>query len=72
MSSKSSRNAVTHGIHTSVIVLRNENNEVFLNLEAEHLAEERRLQKAQPLPDQQNKTILQNEQDNAPRPETRQ
>ena len=35
MQSKSSRNAATHGIHTSVIVLRNENNQDFLSLEAE-------------------------------------
>ena len=38
MSAKSSRNAVTHGIHTSVVVLRNESNEDFLKLEAEYLA----------------------------------
>jgi len=35
MSSKSSRNAVTHGIFTSVLVLRNENDEGFLRLEAQ-------------------------------------
>ena len=34
----SSRNAVTHGIHTSVVVLRNENNQDFLRLEAEYNA----------------------------------
>ena len=38
MQSKSSRNAVTHGIHTSVVVLRNENNQDFLRLEAEYNA----------------------------------
>ena len=36
MSSKSSRNAVTHGIFTSVLVLRNENDEDFLRLEAQY------------------------------------
>ena len=34
----SSRNAVTHGIHTSVVVLRNENDSEYRRIEAEHLA----------------------------------
>ena len=34
----SSRNAVTHGIHTSVVVLRNENDAEYRRIEAEHLA----------------------------------
>ncbi len=36
---KSSRNAVTHGIFTSPIVLRNESNAEYLRLEREHLAQ---------------------------------
>jgi hypothetical protein len=38
MPSNSSRNAVTHGIHTSVVVLRNENDELYRQLEADHTA----------------------------------
>ena len=38
MSAKSSRNAVTHGIHTNVLVLRNENNEDFLETRGRYLA----------------------------------
>jgi len=34
----SSRNAITHGIHTSVVVLRNENDAEYRRIEAEHLA----------------------------------
>ncbi len=34
----SSRNAVTHGIHTSVLVLRNGNEPEYQRIEAEHLA----------------------------------
>jgi len=34
----SSRNAVTHGIHTSVVALRNENDAEYRRIEAEHLA----------------------------------
>ena len=33
-----SRNAVSHGIHTSVVVLRNENDAEYRRIEAEHLA----------------------------------
>jgi hypothetical protein len=33
-----SRNAVTHGIHSSVLVLRNENDAEYRRMEAEHLA----------------------------------
>ena len=34
----SSRTAVTHGIHTSVVVLRNESDTEYRRIEAEHLA----------------------------------
>ncbi len=33
-----SKNAITHGIHTSVVVLRNENDAEYRRIEAEHLA----------------------------------
>jgi len=72
----SSRNAVSHGIHTSVVVLSNENDAECRRVEAEHLAlwqpagplerlaalpEKRAYKEAQTLARQQNAQILQNE-----------